>query len=260
MNEERPFNPLEFDLDSTDTEVRVSLDLPLNRRAQRNAYRRTLINYQQGRRSLMQLEDKIKFEIRNELRNVELIRVQYPIQVTRAALAAEQVTSIRLQLALGTPNVRGTDLLDALQGSREALTLVANLRIDDLVNRAQFVLDMELMQLDDNGFWPQINDPDYQPQPNLMYPPSAGPTYGEIPRYVKPTKLMYPPVSHTRVPANRSNRSRRPSVRTDDGIGGLTSGTSRRFHARPRGDRVIRAAGTQSDPNGRHAAPGRRRR
>jgi hypothetical protein len=117
--------------------------------------------------------------------------MQYPIRVTQAALAAEQVISIRLQLALGTPNVRGTDLLDALQGSREALTEVANLRINDLVNRTQFVLNMELMQLDEDGFWPAIDDPNYQPEANLLYPLAAGPTYGEIPRIVKPSPILY---------------------------------------------------------------------
>ncbi len=209
QNDEQSFNPFEIDTDSTNTDIRLSFDLPLNRRAQRNAYRRQLISYQQERRGLMQLEDSIKFEIRNELRNVNLIRVQYPIQVTSAALAAEQVTSIRLQLALGTPNVRGTDLLGALQGSREALTQVANLRIGDLVNRARFVLDMELMQLREDGFWPQINDPDYQPEPNIVYPFSAGPTYGEIPRTVKPTRLMYHLYRHPR-PGERIERIEPP--------------------------------------------------
>ena len=57
---------------------------------------------------------------------------------------------------------------------------------------------MELMQLDDNGFWPQINDPDYQPEPNLLYPSTAGPTYGTIPPYVKPSRVMYHIYCHPR--------------------------------------------------------------
>ena len=178
--------------------MRLSLDLPLNRRAQRNRYRGALINYQAGRRNVMQLEDNIKFDVRNGLRNLELTRVQYPISVAQAALAAEQVTSIRLQLALGTPNVRGRDLLDALQGSRQALTSVANARIGYLVDRARFVLDLELMQLDENGFWPEINDANYQPEPNLLYPTNAGPTYGHISPCVKPSKLMYHIYCHPR--------------------------------------------------------------
>ncbi|MCA9166101.1 MAG: hypothetical protein KDB23_00465, partial [Planctomycetales bacterium] len=182
--------PFDFDFDDSRTQLRVSLDLPFNRRAQRNRFRQSLIGYQAGRRSVMQLEDTIKFDIRNGLRTLELTRVQYPISVTQAALAAEQVISIRLQLALGTPNVRGTDLLDALQGSRQALTSVANSRIGYLVDRARFVLDLELMQLDESGFWPQINNPDYQPTADFIYPINAGPTYGTISPCVKPTRLL----------------------------------------------------------------------
>ena len=125
---------------------RLLYDLPLDRRIERNQYRRSQINYQQGRRDLMALEDDIKFEVRDGLRSLELIRVQYPISVTQAALAAEQVISTRLQLALGIEGVRYTDLLLALQSSRESLRSVAFARIGYLVQRAQFVLDLELMQ------------------------------------------------------------------------------------------------------------------
>jgi hypothetical protein len=37
------------------------------------------------------------------------------------------------------------------------------------------------MQLDQAGLWPEINDSDYQPEPNFAYPEGAGPTYGDIP-------------------------------------------------------------------------------
>ena len=112
------------------------------------------------------------------LRNLQQTRVQYPISVTQAALAAEQAISVRLQLTLGIQEVRETDLLDALQASREALSAVADARIGYLVQRARFVLDLELMQLDTEDYWPSINDPLYQPVANSFYPRSAGPTYG----------------------------------------------------------------------------------
>jgi hypothetical protein len=190
--------PFDFDFDDSRTNLRLAFDLPLNRRAQRNSYRRALLDYQAGRRGVMRLEDSIKLDIRNGLRQLELARVQYPISVTQAALAAEQVASIRLQLALGISGVRGTDLLDALQSSRQALTSVANARIGYLVDRAQFAFDLELLQLDEEGFWPSIADFDYQPAADLVYPGRAGPTYGEISPCVKPSRLMYHIYCHPR--------------------------------------------------------------
>jgi hypothetical protein len=183
--------PFDFDFDDSRTDLQLSLDLPLNRRAQRNRYRESLIRYQAQRRQLMQFEDTIKFEIRDELRNLQQTRVQYPISVTQAALAAEQAISVQLQLNLGIQDVRETDLLDALQASRQALSAVANARIGYLVERARFILDLELMQLDESGYWRSINDPFYQPVANPFYPTNAGPTYGRLSTWVKPSKLMY---------------------------------------------------------------------
>lgn len=181
----RDNRPFEFDLKESTTNLDLQLDLPFNRLAQRNAFRRTLIDFQAGRRQLMEFEDRtIKFNIRNELRDLELARVQYPISVAQAALAAEQVTSIRLSLSLGIPNVRIPDLLDALDDSRNALISVANARIGYIVQRSRFALDLEQMQLDESGFWPEIYDENYQPQPRLEYPVDAGMTYGDLPDFL----------------------------------------------------------------------------
>lgn len=182
--------PLDFSLDNSQSRVGLSVDLPLNRIEQRNAFRRAIIGYQNARRDLMALEDSIKFDVRNSLRTLAETRLQYPISVTRAALAAEQVTSTRLQLALGVPGVRATDLLEALQDSREALIAVANSRIGYIVDDAFFAIDLELMELDQSGYWPHINDPNFQPVRNLVYPKHAGPTYGTIPSYLKVSDQM----------------------------------------------------------------------
>jgi len=173
--------PFKFSGRDNETRVGLSFDLPLNRLAQRNSYRQALIEYQEGRRGLMALEDNIKFDIRSGLRSLAETRIQYPISVTRASLAAEQVISVRLQLALGVQGIRSTDLLDALQSSREALIAVANARIGYIIDRAEFVFNLETMQLDQAGLWPEIDDPDFQPKPNFAFPEGAGPTYGDIP-------------------------------------------------------------------------------
>jgi hypothetical protein len=145
-----------------------------------------LIDFQAGKRQLTGFEDRtIKFSIRNELRDLELARVQYPISVAQAALAAEQVTSIRLSLSLGIANVRIPDLLDVLDNSHDALINVANARIGYIVQRSRFALELEQMQLDGSGFWPEIYDKDYQSRPRLTYPNGAGMTYGGVPEFLR---------------------------------------------------------------------------
>jgi len=190
--------PVAFSTRNAQTRVGLSLDLPLNRKAQRNGYRRSLINYNAGLRGLMQLEDGVKLNVRNQLRNLELARVQYPISVTQAALASEQVASLRLQLMLSLPGANTVDLLLAYDNSREALVRVANARIGYIVERARFALELEAMMLDDRGFWPQINDERYQAQPNGVYPQNAGSAYGDFPAFLRVSHEMrrmlnYPP-------------------------------------------------------------------
>ena len=80
--------------------------------------------------------------------------------------------------------------MDALQDLRQSLINVANFRIRYIIADARFALDLESMQLDELGFWPHINDPDFQPVRNLLYPESAGPTYGDIPPFLKVSKML----------------------------------------------------------------------
>ncbi len=190
--------PFAFSTDNATTRLGVSWDLPLNRRLERNLYRRSLINYNAGLRGLMQFEDSIKLNVRDELRNLDLARVQYPIAVASAALAEEQVLSTRLKLLLGLQDVRASDLVEAYNDSRQALADMVQLRIGYILERAQFALDLEVMMLDDTGYWPEINDAQYQPPPNGIFPANAGSAYGDYPSYLRVSHefrrmLNYPP-------------------------------------------------------------------
>ena len=180
----RDNKPVKFSAEDSQARVALAIDLPLNRRGKRNEFRRALIDYQAGRRRLMALEDSVKLDVRDGLRTLDETRIQYPISVTQAALAAEQVISVRLQLALGVQGVRGTDLLDAQEASRRALISVANARIGYLVDRALLALDLESLELDESGLRPRIDDRTYQLAPDLVYPEGAGPTYGDIPSFL----------------------------------------------------------------------------
>jgi len=182
--------PFAFSFDDSTTQLRGSFDLPLNRRQQRNAFRQSLINYQAGRRGLMALEDDIKFETRQDLRQLDLDRIQYDIAVVSAALASERVYSTQLELALGLGSITARDFLEAQRAYRDSVNNVANGRLGYIVKRAQLALDLELMMLDDAGVWPELNNEDYQPNFDPIYPAGAGPTYGDLPCGVWPSKKI----------------------------------------------------------------------
>ena len=111
-------------------------------------------------------EDGIKLDVRNDLRDLDLIRVQYPISVTQAARAGAG-GELSPAARLGAARHVVTTALGCLGRLPHAVTTVAGYRIDYIIQRAQLALDLELMVLDDGGFWPSIRDDGYQPAPNF---------------------------------------------------------------------------------------------
>jgi hypothetical protein len=181
---------LNFSVQDSQTELRAAVDLPLNRRSQRNSFRQALINYQSGRRSLMSLEDDVKFAARQDLRQLSLDRVQYDISVISAALASERVFSTQLELSLGLATVTARDFLESQRDYRVNLSSVATGRLGYIVNRARLALDLELMVLNGDGMWGELNAEGHQLVPNREYPPEAGSTYGDLPEGIWPSKAI----------------------------------------------------------------------
>jgi hypothetical protein len=170
----------------------LSFDAPFNRRLERNVFRETLINFEAERRNLMAAEDGIKFAIRNELRSLALDREQYDIAVARAALAFERVVSTSLEFRLGTGGVSARDFLEAQTAYTDAISDVASRHIAYILDRNRLFLDLELMTLDENGFWQQLYDEQYQPQPAFEVPYWGRPAYGCLPsvHYSKAIRRM----------------------------------------------------------------------
>lgn len=170
----------DFTFDESDTRVRASFDAPFNRRAQRNTYRQALINYQASLRQLMLLEDNIKLNVRNDLRGLSLDKEQYAIEVASAALANERVISVRFELRLALGRVAARDFLEAQNAYATSLSNVAIRHIAYIIDRTQLFFDMELLTVGDDGFWHELYDEKYQPEPYYQLPPYATPVYGEL--------------------------------------------------------------------------------
>ena len=183
--------PFDFTFDDSQTQVGLAFDAPLNRRAQRNAFRTALIDYQQALRNLIELEDNIKFGVRNDLRDLNLDREQYRIAVASAALAYERVISTRFQLQMpAASNVTARDFLEAQRDYTQALNAVATEHIGYVQHRIQLFLDLELLQVDDYGFWPELYDEQLPPTPVSDFPDYARHPYGYLPQRLKYSHQM----------------------------------------------------------------------
>ena len=183
-------NPFDFTIDEASTSLGVTFDAPLNRRAQRNSYRQSLINYQRALRNLTQVEDNVKFSVRNDLRAIDLGKQTYAISVASAALAKDRVTATELQLSLGVQNIRARDFLESQASYTSALNAVAAQHIDFILARMQLFLDLELLTVDNNDFWHELYDESVQPQPQLDPPLPDEPAYGRLTPHLKHSKRI----------------------------------------------------------------------
>ncbi|MCA9216583.1 MAG: TolC family protein, partial [Planctomycetales bacterium] len=170
--------PFDFSFDDSTTTVSGTFDAPFNRRQQRNAYRQSLFNYQASLRRLTQLEDTIKLGVRRDIRSIALQREQYSNDIASAALAYERVVSTELELRLGVGNVAARDFLEAQTAYISALSNVASRHIDYIVDRMQLFLDLESLTVGDDGFWHELYDETYQPEPFFQLPGYALPAFG----------------------------------------------------------------------------------
>jgi outer membrane protein TolC len=133
------------------------LDLPLERTPERDAYRASFVTLERSVRGYQALEDDVKFQVRQALRDLLEARESVLIQQQAVQLAQERVASTNLVLQAGRGEVR--DVLDAqedLVSARNALTAaMVRYRVAELsVQR-----DMGVLAVGADGLW-QEYEPD----------------------------------------------------------------------------------------------------
>ena len=139
----------------------LNVDLPLERTAERNAYRKSLIGLENAVRDLQKLEDQIKLDIRNTLRDLKAAREGLLTQIKAVTLAEKRVRSTDLFLQAGRAQIRDVlDSQEALLNAQNALTsAVVTYRIAELALQR----DMGLLQIDANGLWTEYTPEEHQP-------------------------------------------------------------------------------------------------
>jgi len=148
-------NIINFQADLARYAVGVQFDGPLNRQAERNAYRAALIAYQQARRDYMFLSDRVEQAVRRDLRLIELERVNFEIARLTLISAARQLEAARqriLQAGAAEGTTRTQDILQAQNSLLNARNALASGYITYEQLRVQLLLDLEALRLDPHGY------------------------------------------------------------------------------------------------------------
>jgi outer membrane protein TolC len=141
--------PASFALDRTAWTAGLTLDLPIDKIAERNALRRSLIDLEAARRELERSSDQIDADVRDSLRRARTTRQSHVIQVGAVALGERRVASAELNLQAGRASTR--DLLEAQDDLLEARNAATSALIDFTLARLELYLDLEMSRVDEAG-------------------------------------------------------------------------------------------------------------
>ena len=129
----------------------VEADLPLDRKAERNIYRESLILLQQRQREYDNSVDEVKLDVRQAYRQLQESAERYKIQKNSTELAAKRVESTSLLLEAGRLTAR--DLLDAQTALLQAQNGLTAALVDHTIAKMSFFRDVGILQVRPDGMW-----------------------------------------------------------------------------------------------------------
>jgi outer membrane protein TolC len=126
-------------------------DLPLDRKTQRNNYRRALIELERQQRQYDEDIDRIKLAVRGAYRRLRETADRYKIEKNSLKLAEERVEMNKVLLDAGRVTTR--ILLISQDALLEAQNNVTRALIDHLDAKLSFYRDVGIMQVKPDGMW-----------------------------------------------------------------------------------------------------------
>lgn len=134
----------------------LNLDLPLDRKAERNAYRSALIGLERSGRSLAQRRDEIELEVRESWRSLEQARRNYEISEIGVRLAERRVEEQSVLAEIG--RARAQDQVDARNDLVDSRNQRTQALVGHTIARLQFWNNMGILYIKENGQWEDRTD------------------------------------------------------------------------------------------------------
>ncbi len=129
----------------------LTLDLPFERTEESIDYSVSFINLERAVRDVQILEDEIKTEVRNALRDMLEARENMYIQAKAVYVAQKRVKSVNMFLEAGRAQTR--DLLEAQDDLLSAQNLLTASVVDYRIAELEIQRDMCVLQVDEKGLW-----------------------------------------------------------------------------------------------------------
>lgn len=137
--------------DQWSASVGLAFTVPLQQKAERNAWRSAQISLAQARRSLQLQEDQLDLDIRDALRRLKSLEERIVLQQDQIEQERRAVTVTEIRYEAG--QVDNRDLLEARQALVDAQNALIRLYVEHFVGRLNLLRDMGLFFVDDRGMW-----------------------------------------------------------------------------------------------------------
>lgn len=132
----------------------VGLDLPLDRKAERNIYRATYIDLDRAERAEELAVDRARLEIHEGWRALEQERLSFRIAEDGVELATRRLEEQLLLAELGRGEAR--DLVDAQEDLVDAQNLRTGALVDHTLARLRLWRDMGILYIKPDGTWAEV--------------------------------------------------------------------------------------------------------
>ncbi|MFC1604784.1 TolC family protein [Planctomycetota bacterium] len=136
----------------------LEADLPLDRKAERNAYREALIALEQRQREYEKDVDEVELDVRSAYRQLQEYAERYRTQKNSLDLSETRVESTTFLLQAGRVTTR--DLLDSQDSLLGAQNNVTAALLDHAIAKLSFFRDVGVLQVRPDGMWEQSSPAD----------------------------------------------------------------------------------------------------
>jgi outer membrane protein TolC len=145
-----------FDFERSEWSAGAVLDLPLDRKAERNNYRRALIDYEVSLRDATLAEDNVKLEVRNAHRDLIQTQKDFEIQQISVQLNESRLEEERLRSELGLGEI--INLVDAQNDLTAAQTGLTGALVQQKIATLEFWSSPGILYVKEDGTWEEVND------------------------------------------------------------------------------------------------------
>jgi outer membrane protein TolC len=142
---------LHQDLDDGIYSAALSLEIPIDRVLERNAYRSAQIGYSQAMRSYEEFRDGLDVGVQSTFR--ELVRRKKSLEIQTQLILDQEKNAKIAQLRFEQGNFSNRDVVEAQEALLEARNALIEEKVDYEIARLRLLKDLGILFIDEKGMW-----------------------------------------------------------------------------------------------------------